>query len=65
MFLHCIDIIHDKPLYDYQQIIFDSLFTGNGNANKDIWIKKATGLGIAYNRFHISNELKKSSRIKL
>ncbi len=38
---------HDKPLYDYQQIIFDSLFTGNGNANKHIWIKKATGLGIS------------------
>jgi hypothetical protein len=35
---------NDKPLYDYEQIIFDSLFTENGNANKYIWIKKATGL---------------------
>ena len=41
-----------KPLYDYEKTIFDSLVTqngngiGNGNANKHIWIKKATGLGI-------------------
>jgi hypothetical protein len=35
----------DKPLYDYEQIIFDSLFTNNGN--KHLWIKKATGLGIS------------------
>ena len=35
----------DKPLYDYQQIIFDSLITHNGN--KHLWIKKATGLGIS------------------
>jgi len=34
---------NDKPLYDYEQIIFDSL---NGN-NKHLWIKKATGLGIS------------------
>jgi hypothetical protein len=33
---------HDKPLYDYEQIIFDSLY-----GNKHIWIKKATGLGIS------------------
>jgi hypothetical protein len=32
----------DKPLYDYQQIIFDSL-----DNNKHLWIKKATGLGIS------------------
>jgi hypothetical protein len=33
----------DKPLYDYEQIIFDSL-----NAdNKHLWIKKATGLGVS------------------
>jgi hypothetical protein len=32
----------DKPLYDYQQIIFDSL-----EHNKHLWIKKATGLGIS------------------
>jgi hypothetical protein len=40
----------DKPLYDYQRIIYDSLVTQCGNANlsssnKHIWIKKATGLG--------------------
>jgi hypothetical protein len=37
----------DKPLYDYERMIFDSLFTQNGNANKHFWIKKATGLGIS------------------
>ncbi|HJT48833.1 MAG TPA: DEAD/DEAH box helicase family protein [Nitrososphaeraceae archaeon] len=36
---------NDKPLYDYQQIIFDSLISNNGN--KHLWIKKATGLGIS------------------
>jgi hypothetical protein len=35
----------DKPLYDYEQIIFDSLVTQNGN--KHLWIKKATGLGVS------------------
>jgi Terminase RNaseH-like domain len=34
---------NDKPLYDYEQIIFDSL---HGN-NKHMWIKKATGLGVS------------------
>jgi hypothetical protein len=41
----------DKPLYDYQSMIYDSLVTQNGNANshdnKHLWIKKATGLGIS------------------
>ena len=41
----------DKPLYDYERIIFDSLVTQNGNINlsnkKHLWIKKATGLGIS------------------
>jgi hypothetical protein len=40
----------DKPLYDYEEIIFNSLVTQNGNAkssNKHLWIKKATGLGIS------------------
>jgi hypothetical protein len=38
----------DKPLYDYEQILFDSLVTSYGNANKKhIWIKKATGLGVS------------------
>ena len=39
----------DKPLYDYEKIIFDSLVTQNGNINsynKHLWIKKATGLGV-------------------
>ena len=36
---------NDKPLYDYEEIIFDSLSTPNGN--KHLWIKKATGLGIS------------------
>jgi hypothetical protein len=40
----------DKPLYEYEKIIFDSLVTKNGNANssnKHLWIKKATGLGVS------------------
>ena len=35
----------DKPLYDYEQIIFDSL-----DDNKHLWIKKATGLGDCIDR---------------
>jgi hypothetical protein len=30
----------DKPLYDYEEIIFDSLVTQT--SNKHLWIKKAT-----------------------
>ena len=41
----------DKPLFDYERIIFDSLVTHYGNTlshgNKHLWIKKATGLGIS------------------
>jgi Terminase RNaseH-like domain len=42
----------DKPLYDYEQIIFDCLITQDDNnnsnsSNKHLWIKKATGLGIS------------------
>ncbi len=42
----------DKPLYDYEKIIFDSLVTqddnnSNSSNNKHLWIKKATGLGIS------------------
>jgi hypothetical protein len=40
----------DKPLYDYEEIIFDTLVTQVGNinlSNKHLWIKKATGLGIS------------------
>jgi late competence protein required for DNA uptake (superfamily II DNA/RNA helicase) len=36
---------NDKPLYDYEGIIFDSLVTQTGS--KHLWIKKATGLGIS------------------
>jgi hypothetical protein len=36
---------NDKPLYDYQQIIFDSLVSQT--SNNHLWIKKATGLGIS------------------
>jgi len=34
----------DKPLYDYEQLIFDALVSNN---SRHIWIKKATGLGIS------------------
>jgi hypothetical protein len=42
----------DKPLYDYERIIFDCLITQDDNnsnsfSNKHLWIKKATGLGIS------------------
>jgi hypothetical protein len=39
----------DRPLYDYEQIIFDSLVTqvSDPNHSKHLWIKKATGLGIS------------------
>ena len=45
----------DKPLYDYEKVIFDYLIASqfdskNGNINpnnKHLWIKKATGLGIS------------------
>jgi hypothetical protein len=43
----------DKPLYDYEEIVFDALATQDGNDNysssgsKHIWIKKATGLGVS------------------
>jgi len=36
---------NDKPLYDYEQLIFDSLVTHDGN--KHLWMKKATGLGVS------------------
>ena len=37
--------VTDKPLYDYEEIIFDCLITQT--SNKHLWIKKATGLGIS------------------
>jgi hypothetical protein len=36
----------DKPLYDYEQLIFDALVNSVNN-NKHIWIKKAIGLGVS------------------
>src|SRR5215212_8923768 len=38
---------NDKPLYDYEQIIFDSLIGSSAANNKHLWIKKATGLGVS------------------
>ena len=37
----------DRPLYDYQMIIYDSLITNIKDNNKHLWIKKAAGLGIS------------------
>jgi hypothetical protein len=40
----------NKPLYNYQRIIFDALVAQNSNDNsynKHLWLKKATGLGIS------------------
>ena len=37
---------NDKPLYDYEQIIFNLLVTPNGN-KKHLWIKKTAGLGVS------------------
>jgi hypothetical protein len=42
----------DKPLFDYERIIFDSLIIQNNSTSfssskhKHLWIKKATGLGV-------------------
>jgi hypothetical protein len=36
----------DKPMYDYQRSIFESLVTQNDNihsSSRHLWIKKATG----------------------
>jgi hypothetical protein len=45
---------NDKPLYDYEEIVFDALVTHDSNdntnssyGNKHLWIKKATGLGVS------------------
>lgn len=42
---------NDKPLYDYEGIIFDTLVDHDGNNTnsygKHLWIKKATGLGVS------------------
>lgn len=43
----------ERPLYDYQKLIYDALFDPDSqnplkdsNKHKHVWIKKATGLGI-------------------
>jgi hypothetical protein len=37
----------NKPLFNYEQIIFDALATHDGNSNKHLWIKKAASLGVS------------------
>ena len=39
------------PLFDYEQLLYDSLLTNEGSFNfnfkdKHLWVKKATGLGV-------------------
>jgi hypothetical protein len=46
----------EKPIFDYQKILFDTLITLDSNNNnnqlnlsfkhKHLWVKKATGLGV-------------------
>ncbi len=43
----------EKPMFDYQEELFDSLFDSSSDdsfssriKNKHLWVKKATGLGI-------------------
>jgi hypothetical protein len=38
---------NDKPLYDYEKILFDSLALTRNDNEKHLWIKKATGLGVS------------------
>jgi hypothetical protein len=56
----------DKPLYDYERMIFDSLVPNYGNSNssnnKHLWIKKATGLGIS--KFMLRLILKLSTAVE-
>jgi hypothetical protein len=54
---------NDKPLYDYEEIIFDSLVIKSGN--KHLWIKKATGLGISEFMLNISSYFMTISRIRV
>jgi hypothetical protein len=37
----------NKPLFNYEQIIFDALAAHDGNSNKHLWIKKAASLGVS------------------
>jgi hypothetical protein len=54
---------NDKPLYDYEEIIFDSLVIKSGN--KHLWIKKATGLDISEFMLNISSYFMTISRIRV
>ena len=54
---------NDKPLYDYEEIIFDSLVIKSGN--KHLWIKKATGLDISEFMLNISPYFMTISRIRV
>jgi hypothetical protein len=50
-FNHCIGLpIKDKqrhPMYDYEQLLFNQLFSTNGDfKDKHLWVLKSTGLGI-------------------
>jgi hypothetical protein len=39
----------EHPLYDYEKLLFDQLFTNNGSLpfkDKHLWVLKSTGLGI-------------------
>jgi hypothetical protein len=37
----------EKPMFDYEKLLYDRLFSFNGNFNdRHLWVKKATGLGI-------------------
>jgi hypothetical protein len=43
----------EKPMFDYEKILYDSIFLVNDVSNhnnnfkhKHLWVKKATGLGV-------------------
>ena len=38
----------EKPLFDYEKLLYDSLFDNNVNdiRHKHLWVKKSTGLGV-------------------
>jgi hypothetical protein len=38
---------NDRPLFDYEKIIYDNLISLNSYfTDKHLWVKKATGLGV-------------------
>ena len=49
-FNHVIGLpVKDKnefPLFDYEQLLFNQLFSTNGFKDKHLWVLKSTGLGI-------------------